>query len=69
MSVSPVFGIFTLLAIAVLALAIWAIVDIAKSPTLTAGLKTAWVVIVIVAPLVGAAAWLLVRGSLATREG
>ena len=69
MSVSPVFGIFTLLAIAFLALAIWAIVDIAKSPTLTAGLKTAWLVIVIVAPLVGAAAWLLVRGSLATREG
>ncbi len=68
MTVAPSFGWIALLAIACLAAAIWAIVDIAKSTTLTSGPKTAWVIIVIVLPLVGAAAWLLTRGSLTLRE-
>ena len=57
-----------LAALVLLAVAVWAVVDVARSPWLTTADRVIWLIIVIVLPLVGAAAWLLMRGSLSTRE-
>lgn len=51
-----------------IAVLIWALVDIMRSPWLQTTDRVIWVVIVVLLPLVGAAAWLIMRGMVTRRE-
>ena len=55
-------------ALVLLCAAIWAVVDIAKSPWLKTADRAVWILIVVFLPLIGAASWMLMRGGLAKRE-